>query len=415
MMQTLPESDPASAGFTVRSVSEVSRLIASLLDDERLHEIWIEGEITNYKAHPKGHRYFSLSESRGQTGWTITCAMWRSYAAELGFEPQNGQKILAWGSVEVYEPHGKYQFIVREMVRAGAGEKHLLVQHWKQQLEDEGLFDIARKRPLPRFPERVGVVTAESGAARHDIETVIGRRWPCEIIFSPALVQGDEAPVSIVQAIASLDGKTDVIIVGRGGGSFEDLFAFNNPAVVRAIAGCRTPVVSAVGHETDVTLSDFAADMRAATPSAAAELVVPDRVALRKELASLGEGLTSSLFRATERMERQCEDFRLRMAPRRLVKKLNDETQRLIDLDSRLGRYLENLLENRRMAVQSMKNALNAVSPLAPLERGFAVIRTGAGTIRSVDDVSVGEGVSIFLCDGSLIGIIKEVRHGRDI
>lgn len=415
MMQTPSGSDLASEGFQVRSVSEVSRLIACLLDDDRLHEIWIEGEITNYKAHPKGHRYFSLSETRGHSGWTILCAMWRSYATELNFEPQNGQKVLAWGSVEVYEPHGKYQFIVRELVRAGAGEKHLLVQHWKEQLEQEGLFDIGRKKPLPRFPDRVGVVTAESGAARHDIETVIRRRWPCEILFVPAVVQGDQAPASIAQAVAFLDGKTDVIIVGRGGGSFEDLFAFNNPAVVRAIAACRTPVVSAVGHETDITLSDFAADMRAATPSAAAEIVVPDRGVLRQELYVLKEGLVNSLSRTTDRMERQCEDMKLRLAPRRLVKKLNDGTQQLIDLDGRLRRSLNKQLEQERLTVRTMKANLDAVSPLGPLKRGFAVIRTDGRTVRSVDNVSAGDKVSMLLCDGSLIGTIKEVHHGRNI
>ncbi|CVK31583.1 exodeoxyribonuclease VII large subunit [Methanoculleus bourgensis] len=273
-----PSGSPDLFGTPILGVSEVSGLICDLLDDMRLHQIWVRGEVTNYKDHASGHRYFSLSEQNGRSSALINCVMWRTYASGLEFTPKNGMDVLAWGTVEVYEPHGRYQLIVREMLPAGRGERHLMVERWKRELDAEGLFSPERRRPLPAFPHRVGVVTSPTGAALKDILSVISRRYPAaEVVLSPTAVQGEGAHTEITEAIQRVDGLVDVIIVGRGGGSFEDLFPFNHPDVVRAVARCRTPVISAVGHEVDTALCDFAADLRAPTPSAAAERAVPDR------------------------------------------------------------------------------------------------------------------------------------------
>ncbi|MDD3933859.1 MAG: exodeoxyribonuclease VII large subunit, partial [Methanoculleus sp.] len=278
MMFCGPSAGPDRFGTPILRVSEVSGLICDLLDDARLHEIWVRGEVTNYKDHTSGHRYFSLGERNGRSSALINCVMWRTYASGLGFTPRDGMDVLAWGTVEVYEPHGRYQLIVRELLPAGPGERHLMVERWKQELDAEGLFAPERRRPLPAFPHRIGVVTSSTGAAMQDILSVISRRYPAEVVLSPTAVQGDGAHMEIAAAIRKIDGLVDVIIVGRGGGSFEDLFPFNHPDVVRAVALCKTPVISAVGHEVDTALCDFAADLRAPTPSAAAERAVPDRV-----------------------------------------------------------------------------------------------------------------------------------------
>ena len=263
---------------TPLTVGEVSVIIERLLDDRLLQDIRVQGEVTNYKHHTRGHRYFSLSEKGGgSTAAVIKCVMWRSDAERLSFEPEDGMEVVVTGSVRVYPPHGSYQVQVKAMTRGGAGEKYLLVEKWRKELAAEGCFATERKRLLPPFPVRVGVVTSETGAVIHDIRTVIARRYPVEIVISPTAVQGEDAHKEIAQAIERVAGHVDVVIVARGGGSFEDLFPFNHPDVVRAIAACPVPVVSAIGHEVDVTLADLAADMRAPTPSAAAELVVPDK------------------------------------------------------------------------------------------------------------------------------------------
>lgn len=402
-------------GAEVISVAEVSRLVSRLLDDPRLQGIWVEGEIRDWSSSAKGHCYFSLSEQDGGRSYQVRCAMWRSYARELSFSPGDGMHVLAWGSVEVYEPQGRYQFIARDLLRVGEGEKHLLVQRWKEELAREGLFDQARKQPLPRIPARVGVVTSATGAARRDIEQVIARRFPVEIVLSPAAVQGETAPAEIAAAIGRIDGRVDVIIVGRGGGSFEDLFAFNHPVVVRAIAACTTPVVSAVGHEIDHTLADYAADLRAPTPSAAAELVVPDRNEMTAEIGRLRQQLRASLLGRVERGWETLEDLRLRLQPRRFRRKLDEEMQRLVDLDERLGRAEISLIERRRMALGRLSATLGALDPLAPLARGYCMVEKNGGVVASATALCPGDGVIIRLGDGNASARIEEVHHDKNV
>ncbi|MDD1653396.1 MAG: exodeoxyribonuclease VII large subunit, partial [Methanomicrobiales archaeon] len=317
MQTALPLDGKGGSAPLVLRVSEVSGIIVDALDIPDLREIWVQGEVSNFRPHPSGHHYFSLSETVGSQGYLVNCVMWRSSACRLDFNPANGMAVVVSGSLQVYEPQGKYQLIVREMKKAGEGEKHLLVERWKKELLAEGLFDPARKRELPRFPSRVGVVTAASGAAFQDICTIIGRRYPVEIVLSPTAVQGDGAHVEIAAAVARLAGKVDVIIVGRGGGSFEDLFPFNHPDVVRAVAAAPVPVVSAVGHDVDWVLCDMAADRRAPTPSAAAELVVPDRAEMGKEIGSLRDRMGNALVKRVVHGREVLEELRQRIHPAR--------------------------------------------------------------------------------------------------
>ncbi|NYT05488.1 MAG: exodeoxyribonuclease VII large subunit [Methanomicrobiales archaeon] len=408
-----PAAGEAELTGTVSRVSDVSRLIATLLDDPRLQDIWIEGEVRDLRRPPKGHLYFSLSERKAGITYTINCAMWRTFARELAFAPSDGMHVIAWGSVEVYEPHGKYQVIVRDLRPAGAGEKHLLVEQWKEMLTREGLFDTARKRPLPRFPKTVGVVTSASGAARHDIEQVIARRFPVAILLSPATVQGENAPREIASALRRLDGRADVIIVGRGGGSFEELFAFNHPDVVRAVAACTTPVVSAVGHETDTTLCDFAADVRAPTPSAAAELVVPDRRELQTELNHIRGQMQAGWAKKADHAGHLLEDIRLRIAPRRFRRRINTELQSLAETAERLERAIRNRTERERLVLGHLRAKIEANSPFGPLKRGYALVTKSGAPVVSACELLPGDEVRIRMADGTAGARILEVDHDR--
>ncbi|WP_048150842.1 exodeoxyribonuclease VII large subunit [Methanolacinia paynteri] len=399
----------------IKSVSEISAIIKSRLDDDSLRGIWIEGEMTNLKNHASGHLYFSLTESVYGREFLINCAMWRSSAREVCFRPENGMKVRAYGSVEVYEPHGKYQFIVRELSAAGAGDKHLLVERWKRELAAEGLFDEVFKKALPQFPRKVGVVSSPSGAARRDIENVISRRYPVEIILSPALVQGDNAHVDIARAIRRIDGLVDVIIVGRGGGSFEDLFPFNHPDVVRAVFECKTPVVSAVGHEIDFTLVDLAADVRAPTPSAAAEIVVPDKCELENQLKSYEKTLMNSVTDRITRERELLEGFRLRLQPKKFEQLINEEFQRLDDLFGRLNHSMNGYIERQRMSLGLLQTSLAASDPKKPLERGYCIVRKNDFVVRSAADLFGDDRVEIILKDGECGAVIEDVNHGKNV
>ncbi|WP_317295795.1 exodeoxyribonuclease VII large subunit [Methanoculleus nereidis] len=406
---------PERFGTPILAVSEVSGLICGLLDDARLHQIWVRGEVTNYRDHTSGHRYFSLTEGNGRSSALINCAMWRSYASELAFEPKNGMDVLAWGSVEVYEPQGRYQFIVREMHPAGLGERHLMVERWKQELDAEGLFDPGRRRALPTFPQRIGVVTSRTGAALADILSVISRRYPAEVVLSPTAVQGGGAHIEIAEAIRRIDGLVDVIVVGRGGGSFEDLFPFNHPDVVRAVAACRTPVISAVGHEVDTALCDFAADLRAPTPSAAAERAVPERREVLRELAGCGERMEALLLHRLAASQNEVEDLRGRMHPRRLARRINERMQRLAEHEELLRRAAVTRVQRERSALAEIRASLAGHNPLAVLDRGYCIVESGGKIARSVGDLEPGERVALKMKDGRASAVVEEITYDRDI
>ncbi|MDD1666454.1 MAG: exodeoxyribonuclease VII large subunit, partial [Methanomicrobiales archaeon] len=382
-MEEVPGGSPPAAGPAVLGVAEISGIISEALDDERLQGVWIRGEITSYKHHHSGHRYFSLSEQVWGRNFSIRCIMWESRARVLDFEPRDGLAVIALGSVQVYEARGDLGFYVEEMLPAGAGERHLLVERWKRELAAEGLFSDERKRALPLFPARVGVVTARTGAVLHDILHVIGRRFPVEIVLSPTAVQGDLAHLEIARAIRVLDGRVDVIILARGGGSFDDLFPFNHPDVVRAVGCSQTPVVSAVGHEVDHVLADLAADRRAPTPSAAAELVVPDRAELAREIGDHLDRLRSSLGKKVQSWTLLIEDLRLRLQPRRIRKRINELRELVVGHGEDLDRVIVAKMGRYRGELETERALLEGRSPLSILSRGYCIAEKEGRVVRS--------------------------------
>ncbi len=397
-------------------VSELSAIIGELLDDPRLQDIRVRGEVTNYKHHGRGHRYFSLSEKGGgSTAAVIKCVMWRSDADRLAFTPEEGMEVIVSGSVTVYAPHGAYQLQVKKMEKAGLGEKYLLVEQWKKELAAMGLFALDRKRELPAFPVRLGVVTSETGAVIHDIRNVIERRYPVGIVISPTAVQGEEAHREIAAAIRRLTGLVDVVIVARGGGSFEDLFPFNHPDVVRAIAACPVPVVSAIGHEVDVTLADLAADVRAPTPSAAAELVVPDRNVLSLRLQELRVRMDSALLGRVSWAKEEITGLRDRLRPQRFLRRLDERKTATADLADRLERGLLTRLERERLLLAEIKTALEGRSPRAVLARGYCVAEKDGRVVRGTGSIRKEDRLKLRFYDGSSEVTVERVDHDGNV
>ena len=406
---------PEEHGIAVFSISEISSVISSILDDTRIQDIWIRGEVTNFRPHVSGHRYFSLSERGQNCGAVINCVMWRSDAKRIGGEFRDGMDVIAFGSITHYAPQGKYQFIARELRHAGVGEKHLLVERWKAELAAEGLFSEERKRPLPRFPMRVGVVTSETGAVLQDIRNIIARRFPLEIIVSPTAVQGESAHLEIAAALRRIDGRADVIIVGRGGGSFEDLFPFNHPDVVRALSRCSVPVVSAIGHEVDITLADFAADVRAPTPSAAAELVVQDREVLREGLTLYSRKLGADLIGKLDRASRELSDLRTRIAPGRIQRRIADRRQDAAVMAERLSRALSGKIAIQRLVMSGFLEKIENRNPLRLLERGYAIIEKDGRAVKSVRAIEPGTEIQARMKGGKLDLLVRGVTHDKDL
>jgi len=402
-------------GIEIFSVSDISRVVAGVLDDPRLQDIWIRGEITNLRLHGSGHIYFSLSEKQDKGVALIHCVMWRSDARRLAFSPRDGMDVIAFGSIGHYAPQGKYQFYAKDIRHAGEGEKHLLVERWKSELSSEGLFDPSRKQTLPKYPVRIGVVTSSTGAVLHDIENVIQRRYPLEILVSPTAVQGDLAHVEIAGALSRIDGLVDIIIIGRGGGSFEDLFPFNHPDVVRAVARCRTPVVSAIGHETDVTLADFAADERAPTPSAAAELAVPDRAGLSENLVETRKKMGSILLSRLDTAAREIEDLRGRLSPGRLERKIFERREDLASRTERITRTFISKIERERLILAGLRTAIEGRNPAHLLSRGYCILEKDGRVVRSAADIETGDNAVARLSDGRADLVIGKVYHDKEI
>ncbi len=412
---TGPEEPPCSRAAPLL-VSEVSAIIAELLDNQRLQDIRVRGEVTNYKHHGRGHRYFSLSEKGGgSTAAVIKCVMWRSDADRLAFTPAEGMEVVVTGSVTLYAPHGAYQLQVKKMEKAGLGEKYLQVEQWKKELAALGLFAMERKRQLPAFPARIGVVTSVTGAVIHDIRTIVERRYPVEIIISPTAVQGEGACRDIAAAIRRLAGRVDVLIVARGGGSFEDLFEFNHPDVVRAIAACPVPVVSAIGHEVDVTLADLAADVRAPTPSAAAELVVPDRNVLTLRLQELRIRMDTALLGRVAWANDEIAGLRDRLRPQRFLRRLDERKTATADLADRLERGVRTRLERDRLLLAELRTALEARSPLAVLARGYCVAEKDGRVVRGTGAIRQEDRLKLRFCDGSSQVLVERVDYDGNL
>ena len=410
---TLDEKDEHGTG--IFSITEISSIISSIFDDTRLQDIWVRGEVTNFRPHVSGHRYFSLGERAENGGAVLHCVVWRNDARRIGGEFRDGMDVIAFGSITHYAPQGKYQFIVRELRQTGEGEKHLLVERWRSELAAEGLFSEERKRPLPRFPLKVGVVTSVTGAVLQDIRNVIARRYPVEIVVSPTAVQGESARYEVAAALARIDGRVDVIIIGRGGGTFEDLFLFNHPDVVRAISGCRTPVVSAIGHEVDVTLADFAADMRAPTPSAAAELVVQDRMVLREALFEYAKKIGADLIGKMDRASREIGDLRSRIAPGRMERRISERQQDTAVMAERLIRALSAKIAMQRLIINGINEKIEGRNPLRLLERGYAVIEKDGRAVKGVTGITAGDLVQARMKGGRLDLLVRRVTHDKDL
>lgn len=373
------------------SVSEVNQYLKQLLESQSdLHHIPVLGEISNFKRYQSGHCYFTLKDEKS----ALKCVMFKSSAVHLSFTPQNGEKVVALGSISVYERDGVYQLYVTAMRRQGIGDLMQAYEALKEKLTKEALFDESRKKPLPRLPRAIGIITSPSGAAVHDIITVSRRRNKgVKLILYPASVQGEEAAGEIVRAIDFFHRHhlADLLIVGRGGGSIEDLWAFNEEPVVRAIAASEIPIISAVGHETDFTLSDFAADARAATPSQAAEIAVIDVAAYRNGIA-----------------------FYWDKAAKLLEKEIHENAQLADSLQQELTQAMEAELDAKKHSLSLMAAKLSALSPLTVLSRGYTITTTaGHRAVQGVSDVSVGDTIRTTVADGTISSVVSGIEKER--
>ena len=398
------------------SVTQLNGYIKLMMDnDDFLSSVAIRGEISNFKRHTSGHLYFTLKDERSE----ISAIMFRSAADRLTFAPKSGMTVILYGKVSVYEATGKYQIYVSAMTDDGIGEMYRQFLLLKAKLEAEGLFASDRKRPLPTYPKRIGVVTSPTGAAIRDIINVTGRRFPtAELLISPALVQGAEAPASLCAALELLiaAGECDVIIIGRGGGSAEDLFAFNDESLVRAVAACPVPIISAVGHETDTTLCDYAADLRAPTPSAAAETSVPDRLSLMQGLADKEDKLDGSVERILASYEKRISDFSLKLDVCSPMARLENASARINNAGEMLDKYMSSVLERKRLKLASAVGQLEGVNPLAVINRGYSMTLDENGKIvSSVGDVSAGDGISVRVKDGSIVARVESKTEEKNV
>ncbi len=400
------------AEISALSVSELTARIKIVLEGG-LPVLWVRGEVSQSTQHRSGHCYFTLSDEQSQ----LACVLWRGRVAVQIALPQVGDSVLAYGKVVVYERGGRYQFDCYELRPAGVGELSLAFEALKQKLAAEGLFALERKISLPLFPERIGLVTSPDGAALQDILRVARERAPwTEFLLAPAAVQGTGAATEIAAGIKALDqnGWAQVIIVGRGGGAPEDLWAFNEAAVVRAVANCRTPIVSAVGHEVDVTLCDLAADLRAPTPSAAAEMVLPDKEALRQRFEELGLRLERSLEGRISEQRRWLEDHAAVLLRSTVAGLWREESQRTDELGRRIDAACSRVMERRRTDLNLLQEKLSSLSPQAVLARGYAIVRkqVEARPILSAADLTVEDAIRITFHQGEAGARITQTKAG---
>ena len=393
---------------SIYSVSQVNSYIKNMFaQDFALSRIAVRGEVSNCKYHTSGHIYFTLKDGTG----TLAAVMFAGQRRGLSFQLREGQQVVVTGCVDVYERDGKYQLYARGIELDGRGDLFERFQRLKDELEEMGMFAAEYKRPIPRYAMNIGVVTASTGAAIRDIMNITARRNPyVQLMLYPALVQGDGAVASIVAGIRALDAlELDVLIVGRGGGSIEDLWAFNEEPVARAIFECHTPVISAVGHETDVTIADYVADLRAPTPSAAAELAVFDYRQFEEQLMAYRAALNRSMERQAERRRYLAEQYRLRLKLHDPERLLRDKRQRLADIQQRLQSTMEQRLLDARHKLALAGGRLHGLSPLEKISRGFAFVTDGSDRrVESVRQVEPGDMVTLRITDGRITAQVTE-------
>ena len=394
---------------TIYDVSQVNEFVKSLLDGvPALQDIYVRGELSNYKIYPSGHHYFTLKD----TGGALRCVMFRGQASRLRFRPENGMKVIAQGRVTVFPRDGAYQLYCNSLSPEGVGDLALAFEQLKQKLHAEGLFDPAHKKPLPAYPQQIAVVTSSAGAAVHDMIRILGRRYPlAKVILLPVRVQGAEAPPEIVGAIryANRWKVGDVLITGRGGGSMEDLWAFNDERVARAIYESEIPVISAVSHEPDVTIADFVADARASTPSNAAEIAVPDQAELLRWLHGAGERMEQAETKRLKALRERVDTLSSRRVMRDQLAYVQDKRMELLHAQQRLGDLAAGQLARKKQGFSALAASLDAMSPLKVLGRGYAMAQNGDGTIlKSWRDVTAGERVSVTLGAGGFTATVDE-------
>ena len=394
----------------VLTVTELNGRIKAIIEsDTMLSEVCVRGELSNYKIYPSGHHYFTLKDSES----SLRCVMFKSSAAKLRFRPESGMSVTAYGRIAVYPRDGAYQLYCTGLMPEGTGDLQVAYEQLKAKLSAEGLFDRAHKKPLPPFPDKIAIITSSAGAAVHDMIRILGHRWPMtKVVLLPVRVQGVEAPAEIVGAIryANEFKVADIIITGRGGGSIEDLWAFNDERVARAIYASELPVISAVGHEPDVTISDYVADLRASTPSNAAELAVPD-------MREISELLRSMDIRSAQSMSKRLTQLRERLSGYAAKRVMTDPNvlidNRRMELDmsrERLCSAMERGITARRHGYVRLASALDAMSPLRVMTRGYAIASGASGeTIKSVNQLHAGDSVTLRVSDGSFACTVDSI------
>ncbi len=397
---------------SVYSVKQVNAYIKNMFaQDYLLNRIYVRGEVSNCKYHTSGHIYFSLKDESG----TIACAMFAGQRGGLSFRMGEGQQVVVFGSIGVYERNGDYRLYAKEIILAGAGELYERFEALKRELSEMGMFAPEYKKEIPAYAGRVGIVTAPTGAAIRDIMNVAKRRNPyVQLVLYPALVQGEGAKESIAKGIKALDESgVDVIIAGRGGGSMEDLWAFNEEEVARAIFNCRTPVISAVGHETDTTIADFVADLRAPTPSAAAELAVYEYAQAAGMLEEYKLRMRRLLSQKVDIERLRLQEYRTKLSYLHPQNVLRDYRQRAADYDDRMRRRMENALQETRHRFSLYLEKMKGLSPLAKLEQGYSYVRTGDGhAMKSIRQAEKGEEVLIYVTDGIVTAVVEKAEEG---
>ncbi|MCI7726084.1 MAG: exodeoxyribonuclease VII large subunit [Clostridiales bacterium] len=398
----------------VLSITQLNEYIRGKMDtDPLLTQVAVRGEISNYKLYPSGHHYFTLKDE----GSALRCVLFKGNAARLRFRPENGMKIIAMGKVSVYPRDGAYQLYCTGLTMDGVGDLYAAFEQLKKKLEAQGLFDPAHKKPIPKYPGTIGIITSSAGAAVHDMLRILRKRYPLsKVRLLPVRVQGVEAPGEIAAAIgyANHYRLADLLIVGRGGGSIEDLWAFNDERVAYAIYHSEIPVISAVGHEPDVTISDYVADLRAATPSNAAELAVPDQDALRQNLDAMSNAMVSSLSRQVKAARQHLKVLSASQALRSPTGYLEQRSQSVELLKNRLVAAQNQNITRARQRYIAQISKLEAMSPLKVLTRGYSMAQTQRGeVVRSINQVELGERIRIRLSDGTISATVMNKEEGK--
>ena len=403
-------SDPVKGAV---SVTELNAYIQTRLEkDPKLGSLFLQAEISNFKAYPTGHCYFTLKDSKSM----ISGVMWNSYAKGLSFRPKDGDQVLVHGRVAVYPPRGSYQFSVDHMELYGVGAELLRLQELKAKLAAEGLFDTSKKKPLPRFPNTVAVIAGKDSAGMKDIVVNLLRRWPLvRLLTYPALVQGKDAPADIIAKIALAEQEhPDALIIARGGGSSEDLSAFNDEALVRTLGNRSCPVISAVGHEIDTTLTDLVADLRVSTPTAAAVAAVPDKFEIYQTLDGAYDGLVGAVNGKIRLLRRELESLSSRPFFTRPASIYQDKLEKLALTNERLKRAMDALLQNKKHALERNKAKLEALDPRAVLTRGYSMTMDSKGKpITRASDLAKGDSLKTCLRDGIIVSTVTEVKKGE--